>query len=374
MNKKTVAVFLGVILSVLCFVPVAGADQVRNKITYHIDSEEEKTCIYYAFSDNSLFVNSYACGWTRDGCAFAGWATEKGGKVVYFGGEEVHLENDVDLFAVWCPVQLEDNEIFFFNNSKTYFTDGEDGKYRMTDEHKAMLEKNIFKTFGPTPVPGIALGAVLSTYPEWNWQGSCYGISTVVALQHYGLLDIKGLQNAETLYDMLNDEELISVINYYQANAATSWLCENKAVQSVPSAYASSLEAMYESVKNGNIVMFTYYTGSAFVTPGHTVLFTGAYETASGEHVLVTYNSNRPSRYVNGVKNDRFVLSADFKSAVDDNGEKIGDVNWTDDFSQFVSFDINGQTDTSLWYQTYFSHIRDMFTRLFSLFAKLFRV
>lgn len=374
MFKKTVSVLLCILLFVSCFSAAAGAFDVRPKLTYHVGENNENTYVSFAYSDGTCYINDSAYGWTRDGYAFAGWSGEPDGKVVCFGGETVELTENTDLYAVWCPVELEDNEIFFFNNSKRYFTGGEKGKYRMSAEHMAMLEKNIFKTFGPTPVPGIALGAVLATYPEWNWQGSCYGISTVTAMQHYGMLDIKGLQNAETLYDMLNDEELISVINYYQANAATSWLCENKAAKSVSSAYASSMKAMFESVKAGNIVMFTYYTGSAFITPGHTVLFTGAYETAGGEHVLVTYNCNRPSRYTNGIKNDRFILSADYKIMTDDNGAEIGDANWTDTFKQFEAFDIDGDTNTSAWYDTFFAHIKEIFNRLFAMIANIFAV
>lgn len=374
MFKKIASVLLCVLMIIACFSAAAGAFDVRSKLTYHVGENNEKTYFSFAYSDGTGYINGSAYGWTRDGYAFAGWADEPDGKVVYFGGETVDVHEDIDLYAVWCPVELEDNEIFFFNNSKRYFTDGEKGKYRMSDEHKTMLEKNIFKTFGPTPVPGIALGAVLATYPEWNWQGSCYGISAVTAMQHYGMLDIKGLQDAETLYDMLNDEELISVINYYQANAATSWLCENKAVKSASSAYASSMRAMFESVKNGNIVMFTYYTGSAFVTPGHTVLFTGAYETANGEHVLVTYNCNRPSRYTNGIKNDRFILSRDYKTMTDDNGVKIADANWSDTFEQFEAFDINGDFNTSAWYAAYFAHVKEIFNRLFAMIANIFAV
>ena len=120
--------------------------------------------------------------------------------------------------------------------------------------------------------------------------------------------------------------------------------------------------------------MFTYYTGSAFITPGHTVLFTGAYETAGGEHVLVTYNCNRPSRYTNGIKNDRFILSADYKTMTDDNGAEIGDANWTDTFKQFEAFDIDGDTNTSAWYDTFFAHIKEIFNRLFAMIANIFAV
>lgn len=376
MTKKITSVLLAVMLLLSCFAATAGAALVVRTVTYHAGENNEIAKVAFAYTDGTVYIDSYpyfgSSYLTRDNYAFAGWSDEENGRVVYFGGEEVALDGSIDLYAVWTPVALEDSEIFFFNNSKRYFTGGEDGKYRLNDEHKAMLEKNIFKTFGPTPVPGIALGAVLATYPQWNWQGSCYGISTVTALQHYGLIDIKGLQDAESLYDMLNDDELISVINYYQANAATSWLCENKAVANTPNSYAASMKDMFESVKSGKIVMYTFYKGSAFVTAGHTVLFTGAYEAADGSHVLVTYNSNRPSRYTNGIKNDRFVLSADFKTMTDDNGVTVGDANWTDTFEQFKSFDINGKGSASSWYNTFFAHIAAAFARFFAALGNLF--
>ena len=246
------------------------------KITYHTGLDYPESYERTASNGKTLKVDSNP---------YNSWVTREGGEVIESG---VSLE----LYAVWCPTYLESNEVFSFSNSEYYFKVDEKGTYYMTQEDIKMLRENIFKTFGPSPVPGFVLGAVLATYPSWDWRGSCYGISTVTALQHYGRIDVKSLQNADNLVDMTNDSDLISYINYYQANAATSWLCENKAVTPGTSEYAASMKDMFESVKNGRIVLYTFYTGKAFVTPGHTVLLTGAYEDVQGNHIFVAYDCN----------------------------------------------------------------------------------
>ena len=229
-----------------------------------------------------------------------------------------------------------------------------------------MLQKNIYKTFGTTPIPGVALSIALSTYPNWKWKGSCYGISTVTALRHYNLLDADVFGGAESLSDLSMSDELMSLINYYQANAATSWLCENKALKPGTAGYASSMKAMFESVKKGNIVLYTFYEGNAFVTAGHTVLLTGAYEDTEGNHYFVAYDCNHPYRYTNGRKTDRFVLSPDYRHMTDDTGDSVGAANWTDSFSQFDSFNVNGNGKVSSWYSAFFAQIGQAFMQLFS--------
>lgn len=346
------------------------------RVTFHTGYGTPETYFRKSKNGNGVRVDNepYYTGKAREGYAFVGWSTTPDGLVEYTGGEMIN-EGTHDLYAVWCPTCLESNEVFRFTNSAYYFSRGEEeGVYYMTKEDLDTLEKNIFKTFGPSPVPGIVLGIVLATYPNWEWRGSCYGISAVTALQHFGMIDVKSLQDAEDLVDMTTDDALISYINYYQANAATSWLCENKAVTPGTAEYAASMEDMFESVKNGNLVLYTFYSGSSFITPGHTVLLTGAYDDAQGNHNFVAYDCNHSYRYTSSNKSDRFVLSPDFKQMTDDNGKPVGSANWTDNFNQFESFNINGEGSATSWYSSFFNQLWDSFVRLFSILGKLFKI
>ena len=127
------------------------------------------------------------------------------------------------------------------------------------------------------------------------------------------------------------------------------------------------MKDMFESVKNGRIVLYTFYTGNAFVTPGHTVLLTGAYEDVQGNHIFVTYDCNRAYNYTSGRKSDRFTLSPDFKYMTDNDGDTVGAANWTDTYSQFDSFNIDGSGKAVSWYSAFFAQIGDAFKRLFSM-------
>lgn len=389
--KKIISAILAAVLLLLTFSSSATAAGILQKDTFDslsFQAEETegtaniKKIIYHtgygspesyeetAVGDVTLRVDyepdSYPS--TREGYVFVGWAETDGGAVKYSGGEIIE-SSFLELYAVWCPIWLESDEVFPFRNSKWYFTSDENDTYYLSDKDFNMLEKNILKVFGLSPVPGIALSAVLATYPNWKWKGSCYGISTVTALQHYGLIDVKPLQNAESLVEMTNDESLISIINYYQATAATSWLCENKATVPGSRGYAASMKDMFESVKDGKIVLYTFYSGNAFVTAGHTVLLTGAYEDTQGNHIFVTYDCNHAYNYTSGEKSDRFKLSPDYKHMTDNNGNTVGDANWTDTYTQFEPFKTDGSGKITPWYYAYFTQIKVAFKRLFTMFS-----
>lgn len=368
--KKTVSLILAAVMLLLSTALSVSAGEISpqvKRITYHLGFGSPESYTQLAYGDSALTVDSKPDnGWvTREGYAFAGWAESADGAVKYLGGEKIE-NGSAELYAVWCPTYLEKDEVFRFSNSKSYFTTDERDTYLLSKENADMLQKNIYKTFGTTPIPGVALSIALSTYPNWKWKGSCYGISTVTALRHYNLLDADVLGGAESLSDLSMSDELMSLINYYQANAATSWLCENKALKPGTAGYASSMKAMFESVKKGNIVLYTFYEGNAFVTAGHTVLLTGAYEDTEGNHYFVAYDCNHPYRYTNGRKTDRFVLSPDYRHMTDDTGDSVGAANWTDSFSQFDSFNVNGNGKVSSWYSAFFAQIGQAFMQLFS--------
>jgi len=342
-------------------------DELLSEVTYYtgLESPASYSKLYYlggeASVDEQVSPNGYRKN--KDGCAFIGWSGTPDGAVKFDGGEQLPVGiGDFSLYALWSAPLLGTDEIFLFNNSSYYFTDGEDGCYYLTDEAMQMLQRNIFSVFGPSPVPATILGTVLYTYPSWSWQGSCYGMSTVTFLQHHGVIDMLPMQNASTMNDMVLNDELKSFINYYQAQAATSWLCENKAAIPGTADYASCLMDLYRTVENGNIAMLTFYEGAAFVTMGHTVLVTDVYTNAKGEHILIVYDNNHPWRYTDGMT-DRFVIAPDWKSAVDDYGDETGAINWTDTTSQFESFDIDGDGSPLTWHLTWLHHMTDTMHR-----------
>lgn len=303
---------------------------------------------------------------TPENYALTGFATEPDGEVVCPANAIISGDfEEITLYAKWTQVALTPDEVFPFRNSSRYFViDGED-RYVMNSEDFRMLQINLYKTFGPGPLPNPALSIVLATYPQWPWQGSCYGIAAVTALDHYGIIDVKATQDARNLIDMTLDKELLSYINYYQAVVTGSFLIEDKAFITDCLSYTRSLKNMFESVSEGNIVIFTFYEGAAFFTFGHTVLFTGAYTDENGNHVLIAYDCNYPMNYYDGEFTSRFVIAPDFSSISYENADSIGAINWTDDFSQFKAFDIDGKTDTLAWYKALLNHYIEMFTRFF---------
>ena len=313
------------------------------------------------------------CSYNRNGFAFAGWSSSPEGGVEYDPGAPVTEEMDgTTLYAVWCKLCFRSEESFTIRNSSSYFNVNGENNYYMEENDYNMMEKNLFKVFLPSPVPESILAAVLSTYPTWSWRGSCYGISCTAALQHEGIIDVTATQGVENTCDLEPTEDLISYINYYQSQAASSFLVEHKAfVKGTPN-YAQQLKELYESVSAGNLVLFTFYHGEAFFTFGHTFLFTGCYKNAEGEIVFVAYDCNYGSDYYYEYYSNRFVLSADYSSIRYETEDlEIGALNWVDDFSQFSSFDINGNGDPVVWYKAYFRHLLQLFRSLFAMIGSI---
>ena len=339
--------------------------RITYRAGYGEDESYVKSC---ARGENASFDTAfrpYGAAVRRQGFAFAGWATKKGGPAAYGPGESVpDTAGDMELWAVWVPLALGSDEVLTLSNSAWYFEDdGREGYYMTPEDYRAM-QLNLFKTYGLGPVPSPVLSIVLSTYPDWEWQGSCYGISTVTALQHFGLIDLLAPQDAETMSELEPDDALISRINYYQSQAATSWLTENKAYHTDTAVYAAQLRRMFAAVEDGDIVMFTFYEGEPFITPGHTVLFTGAFTAADGSHVLVAYDCNDVWSYRSAAYDSRFVIAPDYSSVTDDWDDPVGAFNWTADFDQFVSFSADVSGSPLAWYAAMLRHIVEIFRTL----------
>ncbi len=307
------------------------------------------------FHHNELFV-----GWAKAG--------DEGNTVLYDADEDIVKTEG--LREVWVKMVLDESEIFSFNNYHGYFDEMTGEHYYMSDDDYRMMLLQIFKNFAPAIVPASILAAVLATYPKWKWIGSCYGMAAVTALQHFGKIDVLSAQGASSVSELENTPELISTINYYQAQQASSWLTENKAYVPGDSVYKTQLQNMYASALEGNLIIFTFFESVALVSSGHSVLLTGAYTDAKGNHVFVTYDVNKPWHYRNGYT-DRFIVSPDW-SSVEYSGETIGACNWTDDFDQFDSFKIDGSGSITTWYGVLFEHIANVFNTLIQAIKNLF--
>ena len=352
-------------------IPLPALDMVA--VTYH--NAEDGSSETRLHAKGGSFIDCYLAGeaYQYDKKALAGWAETEGGEIAYDLGAPIPEDFDkTDLWAVWTDLCFGQEEKYTFNNSSRYFENDEISGYYMNGDDYRTMQLNLFKIYGLGPVPSPILAIVLATLPDWEWQGSCYGMSTTAALQHFGKIDVLSLQDAQSVSELEADEELISFINYYQSQAATSWLTENKAATPGSPMYKTQLMNLFDTVKAGDLVLFTFYRGAAFVTAGHTILLTGAYDNAAGEHVMVAYDCNRPWEYSMGYNYEsRFVISPDY-SSISYDGEELGAINWTKNFDQFESFSINFDGSPATWYQRLFAHFKEFFDALVKAISVLF--
>lgn len=318
---------------------------------------------------NKIFVKSNLyCNLSAS--AFVSWISEDGKE--YEEGDELEFKS-VNLKARRIPLLLGSDEIWSFSNSDPYFDPDYNGGYYLSAKDFITMQKNIYKVFGIGVLPALGLSVALTTYPNWYWKGSCYGMSATTMLQHYGEIDILKNRNAKSLSELTNEDDIVSLINYYQWALAGSFLCENFSFNKGSKMYSEQLKDMFESVSQGNIVLFTYYTGETIKTSGHAVLLTGAYTQKDGTKVLITYDCNRPEDYMSKSFEQRFYIDPDYtsvKRGYDYPAEwfsEYGEFNWTDDYHHFEAFDINGKGSVWSWYSHYFSQLGNLVKTLCSL-------
>ena len=326
----------------------------------------KKLC--YNSGEEIKVAKDYYC--SLDDSAFVSWVDENGEE---YSEDEVLEFKSVNLKARRIPLLLERNEVISFSNSDPYFDPDYNGGYYLTKEDYMMMHRNIFKVFGIGVLPAIGLSVALTTYPDWYWNGSCYGMSSLTFLQHYGVIDVLEGREEKSISELRNEDDVLSIINYYQWSASGSFLCENFSLDKGSKMYSQQLKEIYETVSDGNIVMFTYYTGETFSTSGHTVLLVGAYTQKDGTKVLVTYDPNRPEDYTSGEFEQRFYIDKDNTTVSRgyyypaNNYVEYGEFNWTADYNHFKSFDINGEGGVWPWYSHYFSQLGKLVKTLFSI-------
>lgn len=323
------------------------------------------------YNQGRSIVASYDGYCNNNTTAFISWVTENGEE--YLSGDTLPFES-LTLKAKKIPLLLESDEVLSFSNSDRYFhTDEFDGYYTSDNDYK-MMKRNVNRVFGLLSPVAVMLNTVFSTYNSWEWKGSCYGMSTLAFLQHYGVTDVlKDRSDAKCIADLPNSAEVASKINYYQWSAAGSFLCENFSQKKGSKMYSQQLKDVYSSVADGNIVLFTYYPENIFTSSGHTVLLTGAYTQSDGTKVLVCYDCNYPRDYLEGDFKQRFYISEDFTelrrgySYPVYSSQEIGSFNWTDDYTHFEPFDINDGGKTAPWYKEFFSQLSKFTNTTFKL-------
>ena len=303
-------------------------------------------------------------------CAFISWTDEEDNE--YNEGDALSFES-VNLRANKIPLLLGGDEVWSFTNSDPYFDPDYNGGYYLTKKDFFTMQKKIYKVFGIGVLPAVGLSIALATYPDWYWNGSCYGMSATTFLQHYGEIDILKNRNEKNLSELTNEDDIVSLINYYQWALAGSFLCENFSLDKGSKMYSKQLQDMFESVSNGNIVLFTYYSGETIKTSGHAVLLTGAYTQKDGTKVLVAYDCNEAEDYTNREFQQRFYIDKDFTTIKRGYSYptqwlvESGEFNWTDDYSQFKAFDLNENGGVLSWYSLFFSQLGKLIKNLISL-------
>ena len=322
-----------------------------------------------------------------DGRACIGWSDAPDGAVKYDAGDEVEMTGNLTLYPVFGDILLAPEEVFSFGNDPAAFrinkaTFTQDGKnlftysdYHMTEEDYAALLKNLAKVYALSPVmyPLAAADlALAASYPLRNWMGSCYGISVTVALQKLGMIDMLPMQEgASCVRDLEDSDELVSFINYYQAQSMRSLIADNAVVDPSRPTYRIQLKELYDTVKAGNLVRFGFSLLQN-PTPNHEILIVGAYDDLDGNHVLLTYDSNYGAEYAEGDIYTTFVISPDFSSMESANYNSVYSFYWSDDFSGFASFDRDGKGDPFAFQKSLIARIKAFFRLLKEYFSSLF--
>ena len=364
-------------------VSAAAPEGVRT-VTYYYDGE---TPAAVACCNEGETAKAMRVGKIVDGKACIGWSDAPGGAMQYATGDEIEVPEDLSLYAVYGDILLAPEEVFRFGNdpaafrlNKTTFT--QNGKnvftysgYHMTKEDYAALLKNLSKVYALSPVmyPLAAADlAMAASYPLRNWAGSCYGLSVTVALQKLGMIDMLPMQeDAENVRDLEDTPELLSFINYYQAQSMRSLIADNAAIDPAKPMYRLQLQQLFDTVKAGHIVRFGFSLLQN-PTPNHEILIVGAYDDAKGNHVLLTYDSNYGAEYAEGDIYTTFVISPDFSHMESDNYNSVYSFFWSDDFSGFESFNVDGSGDTSAFQTSLIARIKAFFALLKEIISSLF--
>lgn len=364
----------------------AAAPEGIRTVTYHL--ADGKSTYINCFTEGEEDYVLSCEGMLYEDKAYIGWSDAEGGELLYSGYEDLIIDRDLDFYPVFTANLLRPDEVFSFDNEYepfavndySYAIDEENSlsftNYYMNNEDYTAMLKNLYRAGAVSPlfIPAAIAAGDLMLYPLSYWGGSCYGMALTAALQHYGLLDLlKYGENAQTVSDLAPTSELISCINYYQAQEFAGSLMDTTADYPGTTMYRVKLKKLYNEVAGGRIALFGFYENHTFDSGGHAVLLTGAYDDADGNHVLLSYDCNFGSMYTESYAT-RYIISPDYSYMV---SEYYGDIigfDWVSDFSGFETFDISGNGNITSWYKSIFNHIMDFFRMIGDFFRTLFRI
>ncbi len=329
-------------------------------------------------SSSSLMVGNCFMHVISGDEAIIGW-TLPNGEEWYYASDSIYDTyagecGIYDLYAISTPVQLLPTDVYSFTNSYEYFNfDGD--RYYMTKEHYLRLISSACLAAGTIPLalPAAITSSVLVTYPEWNWAGSCIGFANTVCLQKKGIIDVVSTQpDASCVRDLKPTPELISLLNYYNAQAATTILPKDKAFKPGSAEYTRQLKKLVKSALDGNLVLFEFFPLeedlSNLVSAYHGIVITGAYEHPDGGYVLLYYDENDSEYADRGYCGDLYIPD-DFSQIYGEYSNLM--IFWTDSFEEYRSVDpdIENSNIFSLRIEL-FKHIIELIREWFDYYIK----
>lgn len=281
-----------------------------------------------------------------------------------------------DAYAITTPVCLQPEDVYSFTNTSQYF-DFDGDRYYLTKENHMRLVSSVCMLGGISPltIPAVVGSMIFIKYDDpdlFSWNGSCIGFANTVCLQKKGILDVVSTQpDAKCVRDLKPTPELVSLLNYYNAQGTTTFIPKNKGVKPGTAEYERQLKKLCASLEAGNLVLLEFYPeDESPLSMYHGVVASGIYTALDGTKVILCYNENYDD-YSKGVCNAMYI-SADYGSfgySPDDNLSFA----WTDDFECYKSIDINESvSDITPYHKAIFMRIIDLFIGFFENFFSIF--
>lgn len=291
----------------------------------------------------------------------------------------------VTFTPIWCPIAIRKEEVFSFTNSESVFNADVDG-YLFTRQHFLRILPNWFCTFALSPFAPLAAvicAFYLFIWPTFPFYGSCCGFPIAVLQQHYGKLDLLSGQGVSSVCELQPDDDIQSIINYYNIHAVAAQPAEHLALVPGTQEYTEQLHALYDTLCSGTPVYFELYGDGphllrrALTDPAsivtefddltaHGVLLTGAYTDGSGNHVLITYDNNS-TKYVNGSCNIIYI-DPDFtkicSSYAWNDDDALNGFTWNDDLGVYDAFKPEGISNPFAWHKRFLKNLPSLLRQI----------
>ena len=417
-----------------------------NSFTLQLDSDEEGTAYGFRITRISPVMDKYALlnyhidGETKalvavDGDTIhlpssykmrqyghqmlIGWKTEDG-KTYYYDNtitpyvydeeaDEYHYDRDIaaeidatdivaekmttyDFYPVFAPLKMAKDEVFSFVNSSSVFNADIEEGYLYKPEHMRQFCKDWIATFGLSPLMPIAAAGLtffMTIWPTQEFDGSCCGFPVAAMLQYYGKIDLLSRQGASKLSELEPDEELQSIINFYNNQCVAAHPTNHNAIDRGTAEYRNQLKKLYETLLDGTPVYFEFYPGGQhplklianagnvqdFVASGaHGILLAGAYTDGKGNHILIGWD-NRSECYANGTC-DILYIDPEFNDVYEQcyydstTYYLLDGFSWNEDISVYESLKVEGTPNPISWHKAFFKNLKSLLQQLFELFLK----